>query len=296
MENYVLISDAAKEVEVESHVLRYWEEELNLPIHRNEHGHRFYTREDVDRFKQIKKLKEGGLQLKAIRMILKDGKLNLLTPMTEESEPGQEKISEKVQKGNIGEREEERKEGGKEWRKEERKEGGKEWREEDRKEGGKEWREEEKKEEKKEEEKEEMEELRTDRDIIEKEKYESRGIIKNKNTGADGSLEQLSTEEKVKRLKWLLQQLIGETLQENNRQLCEEIRESVIKELDYQFRTQEERLEENERKREQREEAYYQKLDELMRSKLKKGFTWKREEKEKRKLLRRQEKSEQKNI
>ena len=28
MEDYVLISDAAKEVEVESHVLRYWEEEL----------------------------------------------------------------------------------------------------------------------------------------------------------------------------------------------------------------------------------------------------------------------------
>ena len=304
MENYVLISDAAKEVEVESHVLRYWEEELNLPIHRNEQGHRFYTREDVDRFKQIKKLKEGGLQLKAIRMILKDGKLNLLTPMTEELEPGQEKISEKVQKGNIEEIEEERKEGGKEWREEDRKKGGKEWREEERKEGGKEWRKEDRKEggkewreeEKKEEKKEEMEELRTDRDIIEKEKYESRGIIKNKNTGADGSQEQLSTEEKVKRLKWLLQQLIGETLQENNRQLCEDIRESVIKELDYQFRTQEERLEENERKREQREEAYYQKLDELMRSKLKKGFTWKREEKEKRKLLRRQEKSEQKNI
>lgn len=263
MEDYVLISDAAKEVEVESHVLRYWEEELNLPIRRNEQGHRFYTREDVDRFKQIKKLKEGGLQLKAIRMILKDGKLNLLTPMTEESEPGQEEISENVQKGNIGEKEEER-------------------------EGGKEWREEEKRE--------EMEELRTGRNIIEKEKCESREIKKNKNAGGDSSLEQFSTEEKVKRLKWLLQQLIGETLQENNRQLCEEIRESVLKELDYQFRNQEERLEENERKRELREEEYYQKLDELMRSKLKKGFAWKREEKEKRKLLRKQEKSEQKNI
>ena len=69
----------------------------------------------------------------------------------------------------------------------------------------------------------------------------------------------------------------------------------MIKELDYQFRNQEERLEENERKRELREEEYYQKLDELMRSKLKKGFAWKREEKEKRKLLRKQEKSEQKN-
>lgn len=38
MGNYLLISDAAKEVKVESHVLRYWEEELHLPIRRNELG------------------------------------------------------------------------------------------------------------------------------------------------------------------------------------------------------------------------------------------------------------------
>ena len=30
------ISEAAKKVQVESHVLRYWEEELELPIKRNE--------------------------------------------------------------------------------------------------------------------------------------------------------------------------------------------------------------------------------------------------------------------
>ena len=28
MDNYLLISDAAREVKVESHVLRYWEEEI----------------------------------------------------------------------------------------------------------------------------------------------------------------------------------------------------------------------------------------------------------------------------
>lgn len=78
MSNYLLISDAAKEVKVESHVLRYWEEELHLPIKRNELGHRYYTREDVERFKQIKGMKERGLQLKAIKMILKDGKLDVL--------------------------------------------------------------------------------------------------------------------------------------------------------------------------------------------------------------------------
>lgn len=78
MENYLLISDAAKEVKVESHVLRYWEEELHLPIKRNELGHRYYTSEDVERFRQIKNMKEKGLQLKAIKMILKDGKLNVI--------------------------------------------------------------------------------------------------------------------------------------------------------------------------------------------------------------------------
>ena len=78
MGTYLLISDAAKEVKVESHVLRYWEEELRLPIKRNELGHRYYTQEDVERFKQIKAMKERGLQLKAIKMILKDGKLDVL--------------------------------------------------------------------------------------------------------------------------------------------------------------------------------------------------------------------------
>ena len=53
-----MISDAAKQVKVESHVLRYWEEELHLPIKRNELGHRYYTKEDVERFKEIKSMKE----------------------------------------------------------------------------------------------------------------------------------------------------------------------------------------------------------------------------------------------
>lgn len=76
---HLLISDAAKEVQVESHVLRYWEEELKLPIKRNEVGHRYYTDNDIERFKQIKVMKERGLQLKAIKMILKDGKLDVLS-------------------------------------------------------------------------------------------------------------------------------------------------------------------------------------------------------------------------
>ena len=65
-----MISDAANLVHVESHVLRYWEEELELAIPRNEMGHRYYTRENIQEFQKIKELKEKGYQLKAIRMIL----------------------------------------------------------------------------------------------------------------------------------------------------------------------------------------------------------------------------------
>ena len=68
--NRYLINEAAKEVHVESHVLRYWEEELELPINRNEQGHRIYTQEDIERFKKIKRLKDQGLQLKAVRTFL----------------------------------------------------------------------------------------------------------------------------------------------------------------------------------------------------------------------------------
>ena len=78
MEQTLFISDAAKKVHVEAHVLRYWEEELELPIKRNELGHRYYTEEDVKRFQEIRELKERGLQLKAIRLILKNGKLDRL--------------------------------------------------------------------------------------------------------------------------------------------------------------------------------------------------------------------------
>lgn len=202
MGNYLFISDAAKEVKVESHVLRYWEEELHLPIKRNELGHRYYTEEDVERFKQIKGMKERGLQLKAIKMILKDGKLDVLPSrsMAEETEDM------------------------------------------------------------------EMEE----REDAQMPAPESTGgmsidIIPNKSVKQEVSQE--SREDKSRRLQWLLQQLIRQTLQENNGELCREIRESVVKELDYQFRMQEEREEARDRMLAERDEEHYKKMDELLRKK-----------------------------
>lgn len=72
-----MISDAAAMAGVESHVLRYWEEELDLTIPRNEMGHRYYTRENIQEFQKIKQLKEQGYQLKAIRFILHNGSMDM---------------------------------------------------------------------------------------------------------------------------------------------------------------------------------------------------------------------------
>ena len=81
-EIHYLISDASKKVDVEAHVLRYWEDELELDIPRNEMGHRCYTDLHIRLFRQIKSLKEKGYQLKAIKHALnqvleKEGRMEL---------------------------------------------------------------------------------------------------------------------------------------------------------------------------------------------------------------------------
>ncbi len=69
---HYLISEASRELNVEAHVLRYWEEELKLEIPRNELGHRYYTEKQLALFQRIKELKELGYQLKAIKTSLKE--------------------------------------------------------------------------------------------------------------------------------------------------------------------------------------------------------------------------------
>ena len=79
------ISEASKKVEVEPHVLRYWEDELKLPIERNEMGHRCYREKDIETLRRIKQLKEQGLQLRAIRVVLQGGGQELYTSVDEKS-------------------------------------------------------------------------------------------------------------------------------------------------------------------------------------------------------------------
>lgn len=233
MSGYLLISDAAKEVKVESHVLRYWEEELHLPIKRNELGHRYYTEEDVERFKQIKGMKERGLQLKAIKMILKNGKLDVLTPETQKEE--YQKDGNQYDEEAAGREAAGREAAG-------------------------------------------TETGETETVGTEAERPEGGLAIDIVDSRADQVAAE-SREDKSRRLQWLLQQLIRETLQENNSQLCREIKESVVKELDYQFRMQEEREEARDKMLAARDEQYYKKMDELLRKKSRNKFSLKKKRK-----------------
>lgn len=199
MSSVFLISDAARQVKVEAHVLRYWEEELGLPIKRNELGHRYYTEEDVKRFQEIKDMKERGLQLKAIRMVLKNGSLNVL-PGTPEEEALEHPETEK--------------EAGREVVKE----------------------------------------------VVIQEPLQ---VVPAQETDVYDT----EREEKAKRLQWLLKQLFRETLQENNEELYRGMKDVLLKELDYQFRMQEEKEEERNAEKLKREEEHYKKIDELLRKK-----------------------------
>lgn len=115
-ETHYLISDASKKVDVESHVLRYWEEELEMNIPRNEMGHRYYTDFHIRLFKQIKELKEKGYQLKAIKTALAktldaEGESvaptdvleeDVMTALKECTEPGEERSGKAGSGGSRG--------------------------------------------------------------------------------------------------------------------------------------------------------------------------------------------------
>lgn len=73
-EKRYIISDASKILKVESHVLRYWEEELEINIPRNEMGHRYYTENHLNLLKNIRDLKEQGYGLRTIKMMITDPK------------------------------------------------------------------------------------------------------------------------------------------------------------------------------------------------------------------------------
>ena len=69
-EDVLTVKDLTEILETEAYVLRFYEKELKLKISRNNKGHRIYSLEDVETFRKIQKLREKGLQLKAIENII----------------------------------------------------------------------------------------------------------------------------------------------------------------------------------------------------------------------------------
>ncbi len=212
-EKIYMISDAAKQVEVEAHVLRYWEEELEVPAKRNEMGHRYYTEEDIRRFIRIKELKEQGLQLKAIRHMLKNGDLQTPVMLFEKGRnangQGMENMSQDSVQGEID--------------------------------MGK-------------------------RHVLMVKKGEILPV--DEKTVA---MQEESREQKSFRLQQLLKDMIAEAVQSNNQEICQEIKDTLLKELDYQFRLQEEKEDARDEERISRQEEHYHQIDELIRSYAKKG-------------------------
>ncbi len=187
-ENRYLISETAKKVGVETHVLRYWEVELDLPIHRNELGHRYYTQQDVSYFIEVKRLKEKGLQLKAIKTVLEK-------PEDKDYERTYERSHDKTYERLNGKPDE--------------------------------------------------------------------AVSKTKEVS---TMESSPKNEKALRLQMLLKFMITEAVRESGSEMVEQIKDSVVKELDYQFRLHEEEEEKREENRQSREEEHYRKLDELIRT------------------------------
>lgn len=288
MSNVFLISDAARKVQVEAHVLRYWEDELGLPIKRNELGHRYYTEDDIKRFQNIKELKEQGLQLKAIKMVLKNGRLDVIGVHTEKADkkamqPDQEVKgqAQKAQPVREGQQEDTAGQTAK----------GQTTKEKTVREGqtdtaGQTA----------------EKQAQTERTVqaqrgqerraeptersVEREQLVQSGqpemaagqaaeeqaqVLPKESCElvhpAQRLMQEESREEKAARLQWLLKQLFRETLLENNEQLCMDVKESILKELDYQFRMQEERDEEREERRSKRDEEHFKRIDELLRKK-----------------------------
>lgn len=70
METRYTVRQAAEMTGIKAYVMRYWEDELDLHIQRNELGHRYYTGSDIQLFMNIKELKKRGLQLRASRDLI----------------------------------------------------------------------------------------------------------------------------------------------------------------------------------------------------------------------------------
>ena len=100
MEQRYTVTQAADILGVRASVLRYWEEELELRICRNEQRHRYYTENDITLLANIKELKKRGLALRAIKDLIPriartaPGSTESKVKLLEDEQPEREKLLE----------------------------------------------------------------------------------------------------------------------------------------------------------------------------------------------------------
>lgn len=200
MGQHYIISDAAKKLDVDAHVLRYWEEELGLMIQRNEYGHRIYHEEDLLLLSAVKELKEKGIQLRAIKAALPE--------IQKKSEDCLEKMMH-VQEANLMN----------------------------------------------------ADDMKTNEPFVQNEQKDSTKcmqVLNKNNEEGSHSYAVVDTENKMHQFELILKNIVSEVLHENNSDLGKEVSsrvtDSVIKEMDYLFRLQDER-----------EDERYKKMDEVIR-------------------------------
>jgi DNA-binding transcriptional MerR regulator len=73
---FYYIKDVSKLLDVPSHILRYWEKELNFKIIRDRKGNRIYTEKDIEMLKNVKLLiYRDGFKIRGVKKKLKEQKL-----------------------------------------------------------------------------------------------------------------------------------------------------------------------------------------------------------------------------
>ena len=73
---FYYIRDVSKILDIPSHILRYWEKELNLKIMRDQKGNRIYTEDDIERLKNIKNLiYKEKIKIKGVKKKLREKEL-----------------------------------------------------------------------------------------------------------------------------------------------------------------------------------------------------------------------------
>ena len=65
-----MISEAARQLGLETYHLRTWEEEFSLTIPRNEKGYRCYGDKEIHTFEQIRDMRNAGLDSEEIKQKL----------------------------------------------------------------------------------------------------------------------------------------------------------------------------------------------------------------------------------